>query len=61
MSDEDKKLQRDYIGDGVYVAFRNGQIEISIGDHTNPPVAYLDGYTAKALKRYMDRVFGDQS
>lgn len=57
MSDEDRKLQRDHIGDGIYVATRNGQIEISVNNHANPPVAYLDRYTAQAMKRYIDRVF----
>lgn len=52
-------LMRDHMGDGVYVAFRNGQIEISVNDHNNPPAVYLDKYTASALKRYIDRVFGN--
>ena len=51
-------LQRDHLGDGVYVAFRNQQVEISVNNHLNPPVVYLDRYSAKALQRYLIRVFG---
>lgn len=55
--EENDKLQRDYLGSGIYVAFRNGQIEISVNDHRSEPVAYLDCYTSKNMKRYINRVF----
>lgn len=31
-----------YLGDGVYASFVAGQIALSVGDHRNPPVVFLE-------------------
>lgn len=31
-----------YIGDGVYVFFNGWSYEISVNDHRNPPILYLE-------------------
>ncbi len=47
--------KREHIGDGVYVHFTGYNIEISVNDHRNPPVAYLELRAVDKLKEFKDR------
>ena len=55
MKEEQKLLPSDYLGDGVYVKDEGHQLAISVNDHRNEPVVFLDPYALKALVRYAER------
>lgn len=50
-------LHREHVGDGVYLAFRNGQIEVAVGSSNKEPVVYFDWRVAERVRQYIDRVF----
>ena len=55
MKEEQKLLPSEYLGDGVYVKDEGHQLAISVNDHRNEPVVFLDPYALKALVRYAKR------
>jgi hypothetical protein len=45
-----------HLGDGLYAAFDGWGIALSVNDHRNPPVAYIDGPSVMAaLNRFWEQ------
>jgi hypothetical protein len=42
----------EYLGDGVYVAWRNGATEISVGEHTAEPCVVFEPEVLNRLKQW---------
>lgn len=50
-----------HLGDGLYAAFDGYGIALSVNDHRNPPVAYIDGPRAMAaLIRFWNQQAGQE-
>lgn len=47
---------REYLGDGVYVAYSGYDYQISVNDHRNPPVVYMTDSEIDALVRFRERI-----
>lgn len=50
------KTNQQHLGDGLYVSFDGFQIAISVNDHRNPPVAYLDPSVMDAMVDYIKEI-----
>ena len=48
-------LQR-HLGDGLYVNYDGYQIAISVNDHRNPPVAFLEPHVMIAMVDYINEI-----
>lgn len=44
--------KREYLGDGVYAVFTGHSVGISVNDHRNPPVVYLEPHVLENLVRF---------
>lgn len=51
-----KTLDARHLGDGLYVRYDGYQIAISVNNHRNPPVAYLDMGVMDQMVRYINEV-----
>lgn len=50
-----------YLGDGVYASFDGYQIWLHVGAHDRPRVVAIEPYVYDSLKRYAQRVWGEQA
>lgn len=50
-------ISETYLGDAVYANFDGNLIALTLNDHRNPALLYLDYDTWKALKAYGEKVF----
>lgn len=53
MEDE---ITPEHLGDGVYVSFDGHQIAISVNDHRNPPVVYLEPGVMRNLIAFSQKI-----
>ncbi len=55
MAQEQELLPPDHMGDGVYIADQGYAIAISVNDHRNEPVVFLEPHVLKAIVSYSKR------
>lgn len=57
MSDEKQKYTSSYLGDAVYASFDGLMIGLSLNDHRNKPVIFLEPEVFEALVKYASQFY----
>ncbi|MCK5020131.1 MAG: hypothetical protein KAS32_23960 [Candidatus Peribacteraceae bacterium] len=51
-----KNINIEYLGGGVYAKWENGMIALSVNDHRNHPVVFLELNEIKTLNSFVARM-----